>query len=137
MPLEISIPFRLGDDGGIAVEENPDVQIRQRVDTLVATEPGERPMNPAYGVALSTLVFETDTEMVTNEIQELVRSAMARFEPGVLIIGVDSAHDSNGLSSVDVKYTRSDAGSTDASLARNVNTAQVLVGGQVIEVIRG
>jgi len=139
MPVEIAIPFRVADDGGIAFEENPDRQIAQHVRSLVGTEPGERVMLPTYGVDLGGFVFDPDDEIAEIEIAQAVTDGMARFEPGAIVQGVTPlpTQDGDGIAMVEVLFTRSEAPGTDAALARNVNTAEVRVGGEVREAIRG
>ena len=139
MPVEISVPFHIADDGSVAFESSPDRQIAQRVNALVSTEPGERVMQPGYGVALQALVFETDDELVTAETTDIVAKALSFYEPGLILRSVNPVRGKHGdgISTVEVQYSRSDAASTDASLARNVNTAEVRIGGEVREVIRG
>lgn len=137
MPVEISLPFRLGLDGRIVVESNPDRQIKQHVESLVATEPGERVMLPTYGVPTTSLVFEPDDDFISGEIKEFVENGLRKWEPGVHLrraTPIVSAG-GDGLAGVAVDYARADG--PDATTARHVNTAVIHVGGRVSEVVRG
>jgi phage baseplate assembly protein W len=141
MPLEISVPFRLGPDNKIASESNPDAQIRQHVMSLVNTEPGERVVLGDYGVAISSLVFETDDVKVARDLSTDIEDMLATYEPGVALQGVTpsatSGEAGDGIASVDVHYMRTDAPSTSSAASRSQNVAVISSGGKVSEVIRG
>lgn len=139
MPVEISIPFRIADDGGVAFEDNPDRQIAQHVRALVGTEPGERVMLPTYGVPLKEYLFSVDDEIAEQQIAHAVTDGLAQYEPGVIVRSVTPVPtvDGDGIAMVDVQFIRSEAPGTNASLARSINTAEIRVGGEVREVIRG
>jgi phage baseplate assembly protein W len=51
MSMEMTTPFRVGFNGRVSVTTNPDAQVRQHVEVLVATEPGERVMLPGLRCA--------------------------------------------------------------------------------------
>ena len=139
MPVEISIPFRIADDGGVAFEDNPDKQIAQHVRALVGTEPGERVMLPTYGVPLKGHLFDPDDEIAEQEIAQAVIDGLGSFEPGVVVRSIAPVPtvDGDGIAQVEVQFVRSEAPGSDASLARSINTAEIRVGGEVREVIRG
>jgi phage baseplate assembly protein W len=139
MPSEISIPFRLGPDSKIAVETDPNAQIRQHVMSLVNTEPGERVVLGEYGVPLSDALFEGSDEVVAQDVAQDIAEAMATYEPGVKIqeIAPVPGNSGDGLATVSFKYLRTDSPTTNIAVARNQNVAVVTAGGKVSEVIRG
>lgn len=140
MPVEISIPFRLGPDKRIATESNPDAQIRQHVMSLVNTEPGERVVLGDYGVPLSDLVFEDGDVVVANALAIDIANALGTFEPGVAIQEIvpgPTRSTGDGLDTVNVKYLRTDAPTSSTSVSRSQNVAVISTGGHVSEVIRG
>lgn len=138
MPVEIAIPFRLNAGGGIAVESNPNAQIRQHVMSLINTEPSERVVLGDYGVPLSDALFAEGDEIVAVELGDAIASALAKWEPGVVLMNVGAVPgpEADGLATIDVKYLRSDAPDSNVS-GRNSNIAVIRVGGRVDEVIRG
>jgi phage baseplate assembly protein W len=138
MPVEIAIPFRLDADRRIAVETNPDKQIRQHVMSLVNTEPGERAAMGDYGVGLLSAVFEPGDESVAVDLGEEIAAALARWEPGVALQSVRGVPgtDNDGRVQVEVQYLRTDAPDTPVS-GRRTNVAVITAGGQVSEVLRG
>lgn len=138
MPLEIAAPFRLDADNRIATVSDPNAQIRQHVMSLINTEPGERAVIGGYGVPLSDSLFEEGDEAVALEIGDMIKQAMATWEPGVLLRRVEAVPGASGdgLSQVAVEYLRTDAPDTPTS-GRSTNVAVIRVGGHVNEVVRG
>jgi len=139
MPDEIAVPFRLDSGGGIAVESNPNAQIRQHVMSLINTEPSERAVLGDYGVALEEQLFTNDdNESVAQHLADQISAAFAQWEPGVRLQNVTAIPGSlgDGTATVDVQYLRVDAPDTTVS-GTGTNVAVIRVGGHVDEVVRG
>lgn len=136
--IEIAIPFHLAPDGRIATETDPDRQVKQHVDSLVSTEPGERVMLPAYGVPLTSMLFEPDDDLTTSILTQQVTTALARWEPGVRVLGVQprSGQPGDGISGVNVQYQRTESPRTPI-IGQKLNTAVISNSGEVSEVVRG
>lgn len=139
MPTEILQPFSLSTNGGITATSNPDKQINQHVNTLLATEPGERLANFDYGLPTRSLLFENNADLIALGLVEQVRSKMGQYEPGVLIerLAVEPNPPDSGLAEIRLDYTRRESPLTPNGISRSTNTAVVNVGGTVDEVIRG
>jgi phage baseplate assembly protein W len=138
MSSEIAIPFRLGLNGRVVAEDDPDKQIRQHVLALVATEPGERIMLPSYGVPTISQVFEPGDFQTGQLLTHHVEQALNTWEPGVRVISVGPSNTSpgDGTSGVNVEYQRADGPDVNTT-ARHLNVALISPGGRVREVIRG
>lgn len=137
MPVEIAIPFRLDDTGRVAVEANPNAQIRQHVMSLINTEPSQRVVLSNYGVPLSRSLFANNDESVAFELAELIKSAFARWEPGVALSNVNAVPGQmgDGLATVAVNWIRQDA--PEMHTAKGTNVATIRIGGHVDERVRG
>lgn len=138
MPKEIAIPFSLDAKKGIAVEENVNAQIRQHVNSLIHTAPGERVMNTTYGVPLADSLFESDDEWVAENLRTAIDAAFRTWEPGVALkeVSVSRGNSGDGRADVNVGYYRMDAPTSTGS-GRKSNTASVSEGGTVTERTRG
>jgi phage baseplate assembly protein W len=81
--------------------------IRQSLMLLIATAPGERIMNPAYGCDLNSLVFEPINDATCFEIISMVRMAILQFEPRVIVdeVVVHVASLEPGILHIQVDYT--------------------------------
>lgn len=132
MPTELLAPFQVTPSGQVAVTDDPRVQAQQHVTALVSTNPGERVMLPDYGVALSGLVFAPGNLVVAQTIQRDVTQALAQWEPGLVVNSVSpspSQDPTTGVAMVDVDFQ---AGTTAAAPGASIQTATILIGGQVV-----
>lgn len=137
MPIEIDTPFRLDQSGRVLATADPNRQIRNHVMSLVNTSPGERLVIRDYGIPLLSAVFESGAGTVAGMLGSTIRSALAKWEPGVRLLSVSpvSTDESRGTAMVDVQYERVDAPNTAGS--SSTNYAAIRVGGHVSEVVRG
>ena len=83
MSVELQIPFGLTPSGGVAVITNPSDQVQQHLQSLVSTNPGERVMQPKYGVPLASYLFGLDTDQTAAAVANDVSAAVTRWEPKV------------------------------------------------------
>jgi uncharacterized protein len=83
-----SFPLMIGDGGEAALVADED-DIRQAIQIILATAPGERVMRPDFGSGLKALVFEplntTTIEMVSTRVSE----ALAQWEPRITVLDVN------------------------------------------------
>lgn len=130
MSVELAIPFGLDPSGGVAVTTVPAQQVQQHLKALVSTNPGERVMQPTYGVPLANYVFGLDTDQTAAAVSNDVSAAVAKWEPNVNIQHVRTlvSDTSQGLVSLDVDYAPGPVAPSPSA----VSTATVLPGGDVI-----
>ena len=86
-----------------ADEEN----IRESLNVLFSTRPGERVMNQSYGVDLRSYVFENPDGDVITAINESIRSAILFYEPRIRLVDVITAPDPGdpSLLNINIQYT--------------------------------
>lgn len=130
MSVEILQPFQLTPSGGVAVTTNPTTQVQQHLQVLVSTSPGERAMQPTYGIPLSNYVFGLDTNQTATAVSNDIATAVARWEPNVNVQDVRTlvSDTSLGILSIDVDYSPGSVAPSPSA----VQTATVLVGGTIV-----
>jgi phage baseplate assembly protein W len=71
-------------DGRLAF---PDLEtsIRQRIEAVLRTSPGEQLMRPDFGAGLELLLHQPNTAEVRARTQENVLAAVRAFEPRILV----------------------------------------------------
>jgi len=86
-----------------ADEEN----IRENLNVLFSTRPGERIMNQSYGVDLRSYVFENPNGDVIAAINESIRTAVLFYEPRIKLVDVTTAPDPGdpSLLNINIHYT--------------------------------
>ena len=100
-----AFPPRFGRDGRtVMVSDERD--IRESLQILLATRPGERIMHPLYGCNLHALVFEHVSESVVTEIRQTVLQAIARCEPRIEVeqVQVLPGPDAHGVLPIEIVY---------------------------------
>ena len=65
----------------------PDLEssIRQRIEAVLRTSPGEQLMRPGFGAGLELLVHKPNTAEVRARTREAVMAAVRVFEPRVVV----------------------------------------------------
>jgi phage baseplate assembly protein W len=81
-------PVRFAPQGRGVEMASGERDVRESLLILLSTTPGERVMQPTFGCALRTQVFETLDASRATEIHDLVARAVLHFEPRVELIDV-------------------------------------------------
>lgn len=83
-------PFRAGGQGGVAITDDADRHLRDKVEAVLFTAPGERVNAPDFGVGLNRAVFEGIDELTIGALEFRIQQAIRR-DLGDEIL-VDSVH---------------------------------------------
>lgn len=73
-------------EGILMVSEVDD--IKESLEILLSTIPGERVLQPDYGCDLSLLLFEPLSTSLVTFMQDLIRRAILIYEPRVKVEGI-------------------------------------------------
>ena len=63
--------------------------VRQTVQVILATRPGEQLMRPELGAGLADFLHEPNTLTTRRRLRDAVNAALTRFEPRILLDRVD------------------------------------------------
>jgi len=77
MPL--SFPYRVDATGRTAVPADAQTWVREVLEMVLFTAPGERVMRPNFGTGVHQLVFEPASEELAAATEHLVRSALQQW----------------------------------------------------------
>lgn len=89
-----SFPVVLDPHHGIAEASDED-KIRQSIETILRTAPGERVMRPEFGCGIHELVFDTLGGGLIGRVISVVSSALASWEPRIDVLDVTAQHDTD------------------------------------------
>ena len=78
------IPLSLDQDG-YKLNKSLSQAISQDFKNLVLTSPGERVMDPEFGVGVRNFLFEQASEGLNSSLRERIESQTAKYLPFVLI----------------------------------------------------
>ena len=74
----LQYPFRFGAQSGVAVIDDADQHLRDKVEAVLFTAPGERVNNPSVGVGLNRAVFEPLDDLAIAAVEFRIQQALRR-----------------------------------------------------------
>ena len=86
--LSVALPLALDASDGFQMIKSLKPLVRQNLKMLLLTVPGERIMEPAFGVGIKTFLFASFTEGVQSAIDSKIRSQCKLYLPIVSILDV-------------------------------------------------
>ena len=91
----VGLPLRRGNMGYFNQEYTTLDQVKSNIKNLLLTMKGERIMQPTFGTDLYKILFEPMTDMLTNDISDVIREAVSEWLPYVIMqeIKVDLSPD--------------------------------------------
>jgi phage baseplate assembly protein W len=81
----VRLPITLDDTDGFGMIKDIQEMIRQNLKMLILTNPGERVMDPNFGVGMRQFLFQTYSENVYAEIDSKIREQVSIYIPAVKI----------------------------------------------------
>jgi phage baseplate assembly protein W len=92
--------------GGLGLLTGPEL-IRQSIETILDTEPGERVMLPGFGCGLRRYLMAPNTTSVRTSIQAEVTQALTLWEPRIRLTEVSvTPGEEPTLLWIDIGYVR-------------------------------
>lgn len=104
MPADfLDHPYHFDGRGRTATTGRDD-HIRDLIEQVLFTAPGERVMRPDFGSGLAALVFEPNSTTLAAAVKMLVQGALQQYLSDLIAVtGVEVANDDGALR-VDVRY---------------------------------
>ncbi|RJP21171.1 MAG: baseplate protein [Deltaproteobacteria bacterium] len=97
-----AFPIQIDDTGGIRMRSR-EHDIREAIGIVLGTRLGERVMRPEFGSGLADLVFDPNDANLAGRIEFLVRKALERWEPRIVLKEV-RARPAGERMEIDVRY---------------------------------
>jgi phage baseplate assembly protein W len=93
---------------GVALTDDPDRHLRDKVMAVLFTSPGERVNNPRFGVGLNRAVFEGLNELTVTAIEYRVAEGLRRdIGEEMILDGIDIRADAAvGTLRLTIRYRR-------------------------------
>ena len=88
-----SLPITV--DSGRIVEAGQDDKIRQAIEVILRTAPGERVTRPDFGCGIHDLVFESLSNDMLGRVISAVGEALAAWEPRIDVLDVNAQQDTD------------------------------------------
>ena len=111
-----SIAFSYGHDGrGRTAASAGDDHIRQLIEQVLFTSPGERVHRPTFGTGILQLVFAPASEQLVATTQLLVQSALQTWLGDIINVSDVSVAVNDSTLSVSVSYVVRATGNADVA----------------------
>jgi phage baseplate assembly protein W len=91
--LGVGWAFPVGLDAGRTATAAYDDDIRQAINIIIGTNPGERLMRPDFGAGLQDFVFEPINTTTIATLQKRVQDSLIDWEPRIDVITVTVTND--------------------------------------------
>ena len=102
--ISAKIPLEYNkEDGPYGMTKTLPETIKQNFKNLILTVPGERIMDPEFGVGVHQFLFENDNNRISQEFNERLYEQVRVYLPFVEIISVDTSAVEHTLNIV-IKY---------------------------------
>ena len=73
------LPLALNGDTGYQLIDNYTDLVKQNFKNLMLTVPGERIMDPTFGIGLKTFLFEIDNPLLYDDITSRIRQQVNKY----------------------------------------------------------
>jgi phage baseplate assembly protein W len=109
LPEQLDFPFGFDPRGRSRLTDDND-HVRDLIEQVLFTVPGERVNRPEFGTPLKQLVFEGASEALATSTEQMIHGALLRWlEPVISVERVTVTAEQETLN-VTVVYARRDAG---------------------------
>lgn len=103
--MNVAFAYRIDGRGRTAEAENDDAHLRDLIEQLLFTMPGERVNRPDFGCGLMQLVFAPNSTELAATVQALVQGALQQWLGHLMRIDEVSASAADATLTVSVRYT--------------------------------
>ena len=113
--IAVKLPLVKSEIDGFAMLKTIKATAKQNFKMLLLTNPGERVMDPLYGVGLKRYLFKNFTQITFSEIDSKIREQVSIYMPALQIEDIQftgSDFDSNSLN-VRISYYLPSIANTD------------------------
>lgn len=93
------LPLTRDRQDGFALNKTVLDSIKQNVKMVVLTSPGERVMDPAFGVGVRRYLFENANANTYGELRSTIVSQLNKYMPFVNVVDIDFITDQANVSS--------------------------------------
>jgi hypothetical protein len=86
--LSVALPLQYSQIDGFQMNKDIKSLFRQNLKMLVLTDPGERVMEPDFGVGIRQYLFQNFTQSTYSEIDTRIREQVKKYIPAIRIGGI-------------------------------------------------
>lgn len=103
--MNVALPYRVDGRSRTAEAESDDAHIRDLIETVLFTVPGERVNRPDFGCGLLQFVFAPNSVELAATLQALVQGSLQQWLGTLIRIEEVAAESVDATLTVEVRYT--------------------------------
>ncbi len=105
--LNVKLPITRNDIDGYTMIKDLKTLLNQNLKMIVLTNPGERVMDPDFGVGINSYLFENFNNTIYTDIRNNVRDQVAKYLPVITIdsITFDGSNEDHNLLGISISYS--------------------------------
>jgi phage baseplate assembly protein W len=107
--MYLNFPYQI-DTRGRSAEAGADDHVRQLIEQVLFTSPGERVNRPDFGCGLKQLVFMPNSDALATATRQLVQASLQRWLADVIVVERVEVNSVQSSLEITVAYTRRDTG---------------------------
>ena len=112
--IAVRLPLNRSSADGFEMIKTIKETVKQNFKMLVLTNPGERVMDPGYGVGISQYLFLNSTEGVEQKIKSKIREQLNLYMPSISLIALQfTAEPDYNRMQISIAYSVPDLATTD------------------------
>jgi len=113
--LQINFPFQIDKNGKTAIVSDEESHVKQMVEQLLFTTPGERVNRPTFGTGINQLIFDPLRNEIFSAIQVLIQGALQQWLGDKIILNSVQVDSQDSILQVQIQY-----------LIKNTNQVKVI-----------
>lgn len=102
----IKVPIQFDSSDGFTMLKTIKQTVKQNFKMLILTIPGERVMDPNYGVGLKQFLFENFSSVTQDQVKSRIKEQVSIYLPVVTLKDIQVTH-STGTHTMNVQITYS------------------------------
>ena len=105
--LNVKLPITRNDIDGYTMIKDLKTLLNQNLKMIVLTNPGERVMDPDFGVGINSYLFENFNNTIYTDIRNNVRDQVAKYLPVITIdsITFGGSNEDHNLLGISISYS--------------------------------
>jgi phage baseplate assembly protein W len=105
----LNFPFKIGYQGSVAVTDT-DSHIRQEIEQILFTNPGERVNLPEFGCGIRNLVFAGNDPTIATTAQFIISQSLQRWLGDKINVELVNVKNEEETLLVEIIFSRKDTG---------------------------
>jgi len=105
--LNVKLPITRNDIDGYTMIKDLKTLLNQNLKMIILTNPGERVMDPNFGVGINSYLFDNFNNSIYTDIRNRVNEQVAEYLPVITIdsITFDGSDEDRNLLGISISYS--------------------------------